>query len=473
MTDIRFGTDGWRAIIAEDFTFANVRRCALAVAEHLRDTGLAERGLVIGFDTRFASDRFAAAAAEVATALDIPVYLAAAPTPTPVVSYSILNQRAGGGIVITASHNAPEYNGFKYKPAYAGSASPEIVSELEERIAQHGDGPVPRLPLNEGVRQGLLHRFDPSPPYLSHLATLVDLERLRSAGLAVAIDSMYGAGIGYLRQLLGGGRMTLTELHAERNPNFPGFAQPEPIAPNLNALAQVIQEEGMAVGLATDGDADRLGVMDERGGFVTQLQTFALLVYYLLEVRGERGAVVRSITTTSMADRLGERYNVPVYETAVGFKYIGPLMLQHEALVGGEESGGYGFRGHIPERDGILAGLYFLDLMVRTGRTPSQLIADLYALVGPHHYDRLDVRFDAEERGAILQRLEASRPEELDGAPVEGVDTIDGVRYRLADGSWLLLRFSGTEPLLRIYTETNSEARCQRLLSEGRTLAGV
>jgi len=174
-----------------------------------------------------------------------------------------------------------------------------------------------------------------------------------------------------------------------------------------------------------------------------------------------------------MADRLGERYNVPVYETAVGFKYIGPLMLQHEALVGGEESGGYGFRGHIPERDGILAGLYFLDLMVRTGRTPSQLIADLYALVGPHHYDRLDVRFDAEERGAILQRLEASRPKELDGALVEGVDTIDGVRYRLADGSWLLLRFSGTEPLLRIYTETTSEARCQRLLAQGRTLAGV
>jgi phosphomannomutase len=229
----------------------------------------------------------------------------------------------------------------------------------------------------------------------------------------------------------------------------------------------------MSVGLATDGDADRLGVMDEEGRFITQLQTFALLVYYLLEVRGQRGAVVRSITTTSMADKLGKHYGVPVYETAVGFKYIGPLMMQYDALVGGEESGGYGFRGHVPERDGILAGLYFLDLMVATGRTPSALIRDLYDLVGPHYYDRLDIRFDPEAREAIVHRLEEARPEGLDESPVAGVDSLDGVRFRLADGSWLLIRFSGTEPLMRIYAETDSEERCQRLLAQGRALAGV
>ena len=469
-TPIKFGTDGWRAIIAEEFTFENVRACARGVVELLKRGGSAGKGLVVGYDTRFASEEFAAAVAEVAAASDVPVYLCDRPAPTPAVSYSIIHRQAAGGVVITASHNPSKWNGFKYKPEYAGSASPEVIAELEGYIARAqrtGDSARPK------GASAPITTVDAIGPYLEQLGRVVDLDALKRAALEVVVDSMYGAGLGLLPRLLSGGKVRVTELHGERNPAFPGFDQPEPIAHNLAALIEAVKEAGADVGLATDGDADRLGLVDERGVFVTQLQTLALLALYQLEVRGQRGALVKSITTTDMLYRLGELYDVPVFETPVGFKYIGPVMMRENALIGGEESGGYGFRGHIPERDGVLSALYLLSMMVSLGKRPSELIEHLYEKVGPHHYDRIDIAFDAAERGPILARLETNRPKELGGSPVVRIDTEDGYRYKLEDGSWCLVRASGTEPLLRIYCETSSPERVRELLRETRSLVGV
>ena len=471
---IHFGTDGWRGVIAEDFTFANVRACAQSVALYQRSQGLAERGLVVGYDTRFASEDFAAAVAEVVAAAGIKVYLCDRPAPTPVVTYAILDKRAGGAVVITASHNPPRWNGFKYRPEYAGSAPPKVIAALEAPLPQIlAAGEPGRLPLAEAERRGLVQVFDPRPTYLAHIAELVDLGRLRAAGLRVQVDSMYGAGLGYLAGVLSGGRIEVRELHGERNPAFPGLASPEPIARNLGELSDAVRSETSHVGLATDGDADRLGVLDEEGRFLTQLQVFALLTYYLLEVRGLRGPIVKSLTTTRMVQRLGELYGVPVYETPVGFMFLGPKMVEVDALVAGEESGGYAIRGHLPERDGVLAGLLFLDFMVRSGKRPSALLEELYAKVGPHYYDRLDVHLRPEERDDIRRRVGESQPQRLAGLRVTGRDTVDGFRYDLEDGGWLLIRFSGTEPLMRIYTEVSKPDLVPRLLEAGRELAGV
>jgi phosphomannomutase len=376
-------------------------------------------------------------------------------------------------VVITASHNPSIYNGFKYKPEYAGSASPEVVAKLESRIDNvfAGQDKVKRLRFEDALAQGVIEYIDPDPAYFAQLARLVDLETIRSAGLKIAVDSMYGAGAGYFRRLLGGAATQIIEIHSERNPLFPGLS-PEPIARNLGALSEAVRANGAAVGLATDGDSDRIGIVDEHGNYVTQLQVFALLALYLLEVRGDRGALVKSLTTTSMAYRLGELFGVPVIETAVGFKYVGPQMIKHNALLGGEESGGFGFRGHIPERDALVAGLYFLDLMIKMKRTPSQLIEYLYSKVGPHYYDRVDIEFPPEKRQAMVDRLTSTTPASIDGTAVKSIDRIDGFRFVLEDGSWLLIRFSGTEPILRIYTETTSPERVKELLEEGKRLAG-
>jgi len=473
-TRIEFGTDGWRAIIAEDFTFENVRICAQAVVDYLKSAKLADRGLVVGFDTRFGSDRFAAAVAETAAGNGVKVRLCSAPAPTPVVSYSVLHHRAGGGVVITASHNPAEWNGFKYKPDYAGSASPEVVAALEDRIrTTQRSGVVRSLPLDSAVRQGIVESFDPAEPYIAQIARLVDLPRLRAAGLTVVVDSMHGAGSGYLRRILEGGATRVVEIRSERNPSFPNMHNPEPIARNLAPLLERIAAEHADVGFATDGDADRIGIVDEGGRFINQLETYALLLLYLLDVRGQRGPAVRSLTSTSMADRLGKRFGVPVHETPVGFKYVGPKMMELNAIMGGEESGGFGFAGHIPERDAIVAALYALDLLVQRGKPFSSLLDYLEEQAGPSFYDRVDLTFDAADREAIVRRVAQAKPEALDGNSVVSITDVDGTKYALDDGSWLLIRFSGTEPLLRVYTETTSQERVVRLLALGREIAGV
>ncbi len=470
---IKFGTDGWRGIIADDFTFANVRACAQGVADYLKQAGLAQRGVIIGYDTRFASEGFAAAAAEVVAGNGIKVYLCPRPTPTPVVSYGVVAKQTGGAIIITASHNPAAWNGFKYKNEYGSSAPDEVTAQVEGLIARSVKaGGVKVPPLDAALARGQVEYLDLEPVYFEQVARLVDLEGLRQANLKVVYDAMYGAGAGYLNKLLAGGTTRLIEINGERNPLFPGI-RPEPIAANLTQLAQTVRAEGAVVGLATDGDADRMGIIDETGAFLTQLQVFALLCLYLLEVRGERGAIVKTITTTSMTYRLGEMFAVPVFETPVGFKYVAPKMLAEDALIGGEESGGYGFRGHVLERDGIVANLYFLDLMVKTGKTPAELINYLYSKVGPHYYQRVDVSFPAGERQAIIDRIQRSQPQGIDGVKVARLDTTDGFRFILADNSWLLIRFSGTEPIIRIYAETDSPARAERLLGVGRELAGL
>ena len=471
---IRFGTDGWRAVIAEDFTFPNVRLCAQGVAGLLREQGQDSRGVVVGYDTRFASEDFAAAVAEVLAANGIHTLLADRAAPTPVVSHNLVARGLGGGVVITASHNPPRWNGFKYKPDYGGSASPDVVEALEGHIASaEASGVTESMPLAEARAEGLVELFDPRPSYLGHVEKLVDLEAIRGAGLKVVVDPMFGAGAGYFPALVSGGPTTVDEMHGERNPAFPGMSQPEPLAHNLPALMAAVGEGPADVGLATDGDADRLGLVDECGRFVTTLQTFALLCLHQLEVLGKRGPLVRSITMTSMVDRLGELFGVPVLDTPVGFKYLGPVMMREDALVAGEESGGYAFRGNIPERDGILSGLLVLELMVKTGKTVSELLGLLADKVGPHHYDRLDLTFDEAHRGSIQDRLSAARPATLAGKSVAEIDTRDGFRFVLEGGYWALVRFSGTEPLLRIYAEAESPADVAALLNEARALTGV
>jgi len=471
-TEIKFGTDGWRAIIAEDFTFPNVRACAQSVALYLEETGLAQRGLVVGYDTRFASEDFAAAVAEVAAANGIHAYLCDSPVPTPVVSHTLLERKAGGAVVITASHNSAQWSGFKYKPEYASSASPETIARLEEPLPSILASDVPRLPLAEAQKRGLVELISPRQPYLEHLAELVDLEALRAAGLRVVIDSMYGAAIGWLPQLLAGGTTQVQELHGERNPLFPGL-QPEPLARPLGALIDTVKATSADVGLATDGDGDRVGIIDEKGEFINQHQVFALLAYYLLEVRGQRGPMVKSVTSTRMIQRLGELYDVAVHETPVGFKFLGPTMIAEDALIAGEESGGFAFRHHPPDRDGILSSLYFLDLMARRGRRPSELVAELYEKVGPHYYDRIDIRLEPEQKTELIERLSRARPERLAGLRVVQTDTTDGFRFCLEGGEWLLVRFSGTEPLLRIYTEVQDQGLVQKLLAAGKELVGL
>jgi alpha-D-glucose phosphate-specific phosphoglucomutase len=471
---IKFGTDGWRGVIAEDFTFDNVRICAQAVAEYLKQERLDKRGLVIGYDTRFASEDFAAAASEVLAGNDIKVHLCLKPAPTPVASFTVPATKSAGAIVITASHNPGSWNGFKYKSQNGASAPDEVTSRIEGNIASltRRGGGVKRLALDKAIKKGIVDYIDPSPVYFEQLSHLVDIEELSRHRLNILVDPMYGAGIGYFKTALQNGNLKITEINAERNPSFPQI-QPEPIAKNLTKLSRLVVEQKADVGLATDGDADRIGIIDEKGGFLTQHQVFALLCLYLLEVRGERGAMVRTLTSTMMLSRLGRLFDVAVYETPVGFKYVAPLMMEKNAIIGGEESGGYGFRGHVPERDAILAGLYFLDFMVQTRKTPSQLLDYLYSKVGPHYYDRRDFHISAAKRQTILRRLSSSPPDTIAGSKVTKVDTNGGFRLFFGDESWLLIRFSGTEPLVRIYAEAESLERARELLDEGKKLIGL
>ncbi len=472
--DIKFGTDGWRAVIAEDFTFDNVRAVAQATAEYLQRAKLAAQGIVIGYDTRFLSGSFAGAVAEVLAANEIQVALTSSHVPTPMLSHSVIRREAGAGIMITASHNPARWNGFKLKLSNGASAPVDVTTQIEQLVPQVITGErVRTMPLGEAENRGVVERFDPRPEYLSALRQLVDIDAIRSTGYNVLVDSMYGAAAGLTAEVLADGATRVHEIHGQRNPSFPGIRAPEPITPNLTEMLALLDKEGYDVGFATDGDGDRFGLADENGRFITQLQTFALLTRYLLEVRGERGPIVRSVTTTRMVNTLGEMHGVPVIETQVGFKFLGERMIEVDALIAGEESGGYAFRGHIPERDGILSGIFLLDYMVQTGKRPGELLADLYAAIGPHEYDRVDVTLRGDERQAIFERVAGADPKEIAGIPVVSRDEVDGFRFHLEGGWWLLLRFSGTEPLLRIYAEMPSAELVQDALHAGQELAGV
>ena len=475
-TEIRFGTDGWRALIAGDYTYENVARCAKGLCDYLKQRGTAERGLIVGYDTRFLSPEFAATVAGVSAGEGIRTLLSVEAAPTPVLSYNVLHHGAGGAAIITASHNPATWNGFKFKPEYAGSATQEITDELEDAIRLVGviDPAEIDAALRHSRESGnpLVQDMEPSGPYFDHVARLVDLDAIRSAGFHVIVDAMYGAGAGYLPRLLEGGATTVEELHGHRNPAFPGMAQPEPIAPNLPELMARVPGAGASVGIALDGDADRVGVIDEAGNFVTTLDVFSLLALYLLEEKGLRGSLIKGVTASQALNKMGESYGVAVHEVQVGFKHMGPRMEELDALMAGEESGGFAFRGHVPERDGILSGLFVLEYMAKTGKTVSELLKGLFDKVGPHFYHRRDIEFEADDRNRIGLLVNNAELERLGEYKVVAADSIDGRRLRFDDG-WLAVRFSGTEPLLRIYAEAGSPEQVAGLLDAAQEYLGV
>lgn len=470
-TVIKFGTDGWRAGVAEDYTFDNVRRCTQGFATYLLELGVANKGIIIGHDQRYRAEHFAAAAAEVMAANGIRVWLTDGPTPTPVISYSVVAKSACGAINLTASHNPNTDNGFKVRDQTGGAIAPPDLKKIEACIPGLED--VRRIKLEDAIEQRLVTSFDPAPDYLAQIDRLIDVQPIRDAGLKIVVDCMWGNGIGWFPRILGGGKTEVIETHNQRHPLFPDMNRPEPIPPNVDAALELAREVGADVVIMNDGDADRVGIGDEHGRFIDQLRVYGLLGYYFLHVRGERGPIVKTVSTTKMLNKLGELYNVPVLETGVGFKYIAPKFTETNALLGGEESGGYAFRGHVPERDGILAGLYVLDMMVRTGKKPSELLEMLFDEVGPHYYRRIDSHFPAEKKATIMARVAAANPESIADIPVTEVLSIDGRQFLMEDGGWLLIRFSGTEPIIRVYCETTREDKVDTILQDGMRIAGL
>jgi phosphomannomutase len=469
---IKFGTDGWRGRIADEYTFEAVRRCSHGFAVYLKELEGPDQSIVIGHDKRFGSEDFANAAAEVMAAHGFRVLLLEGATPTPTISYTVVEQNAAGAINITASHNPPSDNGFKVRDRHGGAVAPEGLKAIEANIPPNDEN-IPRIDLQEGLDKGMIVLHDPKPAYVRQIESLLDLDPIRNAGLNILIDPMWGNGAGWFSDLLAGGTTELTEIHNHHNPIFPEMSRPEPIPPNIDAGLKAAVEMDADVLLITDGDADRVGLGDEQGQFVDQLRVYGLLAYYMLEVRDERGPIVKTLSTTSMLDKLGEIYDVPVYQTGVGFKYVAPKMLEVDALIGGEESGGYAFQGHVPERDGILAGLYLLDMMVQLNRKPSELVELLFEKVGAHYYDRIDTPLDPEKRKQYKAQIEKADPEQIAGLKVTDVVTTDGYKFKLEDGGWLLVRFSGTEPIVRVYCETTSKDRVESILEAGLKLVGV
>jgi phosphomannomutase len=468
---IKFGTDGWRAFLAKDYTFENIQRCAQGFAAYMKSLGKTGETLVVGHDCRFLAEEFAQTVASVLAANGFKILLTNSPTPTPVISFAIVDSKSEGGVNITASHNPPTDNGFKVRDATGGAIDPDGLKSIEQMIPDY-QSDVVTMSYKKALEEGRIELFDASINYKEHIKALIDLQPIKDAGLKVLVDPMWGNGAGWFPKMIGGGKTEVIEIHADRNPMFPEMIRPEPIPPNVDVGLQKTIEIGADVLLINDGDADRVGFGDENGVFINQLQAYALLAYYLLEVRGERGPIVKTLSTTNMLIKLAKIYDVPIYETAVGFKYVAPKFTETNAIIGGEESGGYAFRGNVPERDGILAGLYFLDLMVKTNLKPSQLIDKLYGLVGAHYYDRIDTRFtgDSEEK---KERIRSAKPVAIGGLKVTGLDTTDGFKFNLEDGGWMLIRFSGTEPVIRVYTETLHEDKVQAILQDGLKIAGI
>ena len=468
---ISFGTDGWRGVIAEDYTFDNVRRAAQGFASYLIEKGFGGKWVVVGHDKRFASENFAAAVAEVLAGNGLNVYLTDGATPTPVIAFAVVDKKACGAVNITASHNPPTDNGFKVRDPNGGAIDPEGLSRIEALIP---DSPseAKRVPIQDAKRDGKVVVFDASEAYIKNLHKLVNIQRIKDAGFVVMMDAMWGNGAGWFTRLLAGGKTKVIEIHNERNPSFPEMKRPEPIRPNVDVGLKATVTNKADVLLITDGDADRCGIGDENGEFIDQLRVYALLALYLLEIRGERGDIVKTLSTTTMLNKLGKIYNVPVHETGVGFKYVAPKMIETNAMIGGEESGGYAFRNNVPERDGILGGLYFLDFMVQTGKKPTELLKMLFDKVGEHFYDRVDTPFSG-DRKMREQKILDAKPQTIGGLKVTELVTVDGFQFKLEDGGWLLIRFSGTEPIMRVYCETTHKDKVKAILDDGLKVAGI
>ena len=479
-TRIVFGTDGWRARVADEFTFENVRRCTEGVARYVVARGEQAKGVVVAYDRRFASEHFARAAAEILLAQDIPVAISRTAVPTQMSSFEVVQRGAAAGIVITASHNPWTDNGFKVKAPTGAAAGAEILSVIEAAIAENGGRAIERRPFADAEAAGLVEWYDPFHGYERFLRRTLDLDALKAADVSILVEPLYGAGSGWIPRLLAGGRIRVTEIHGERNPYF-GGVNPEPIRPNVDEALAMLAGGGYDLGLLLDGDADRAGAADERGAFLHQLEVTGLLMYYLAEHRGLREPVVVSVNNTSTAATLGRHYGIETFEVPVGFKFIGPKMIETGAMLGAEESGGYGFGMHLPERDGVYADLMLLDLFLRErerGVWPvSRAVERFHELAGPSYYRRIDVHFERAEYDAVKRRLlvelRDEPPTALAGEPIartQVLDTNDGFKWFLADGSWLLVRASGTEPLVRVYTEAVAPELRDELVNTGERL---
>ena len=468
---IKFGTDGWRSGIAKEYTFESLRRCSQGFASYLKSLQSKNTNVVVGYDKRFLSEDFAAAAAEVLAGNGFHVFLTDQATPTPVISFAVVDKGAIGAINITASHNPPTDNGFKVRDENGGAIAPDGLKKIESLIPQNADD-IKSIDLQSAIDENLIEFFDPATPYVKHIQELIDLQPIKDAGLKILVDPMWGNGAGWFPRLLSGGKTVVEEINNVRNPIFPNMKRPEPIPPNVNSGLEEIVKRKFDVLIINDGDADRFGLGDEKGNFINQLQVYGLLGYYLLEVRGFRGPIVKTLSTTTMLNKLGKIYDVPVHETGVGFKYVAPKMVETDAMIGGEESGGFAFKGNVPERDGILAGLYILDLIVKLNKKPSELIDLLFSVVSAHYYDRIDKRFTGDKQEKI-DRIMENRPLEIAGLKVVDFSDKDGYKFSFDDGGWMLIRFSGTEPLIRVYCETTHQDKVQSILDKGLQIAGL
>jgi phosphomannomutase len=470
MARIKFGTDGWRARIAEDFTFANVEIVTQALVDYLKTQKASGRlALLVGYDRRFISDLFAKLTAEVIAGNGMTVDLFAKDVPTPLVSFEVKRRGLDGGVLITASHNPPEFNGYKFKAPFGGSATPRITNEIEKLV---GATRPQRMPLDDAIAHGIARIIEPSDDYRHHLESLISIKDLRRADALVIADPMHGTGGRWIENLLAGGKIRVETIRAERDPLFGGVL-PEPMPWNLELTAHTIRERRALMALVTDGDADRVGAMDENGGYINTHQILMILLLHLVRRKGWKGSVVRTFSQSVIVKRIAESYGFRLFETPIGFKHIGEIMLDpaNDFLIGGEESGGIGVRGHIPERDGIFNSMLLLEAVLAAGKKPSEIVRDIWHEFGEFHFERRDLHVPIEAGLKLVSDLRENPPVKFAGHKVAGIATLDGTKLIFDDESWILFRQSGTEPVLRIYCEATSVEKTAMMMDEGEKLA--
>ncbi|MBN1383599.1 MAG: phosphoglucomutase/phosphomannomutase family protein [Elusimicrobia bacterium] len=473
---IKFGTSGWRGIIADDFTFDNVKIVSQAIADYVKQKARNESqsapSVIVGYDPRFHSENFSEISAGVLAANGIKVFLTKRDCPTPVIAYEILRRKTSGGVNFTASHNPPEYNGLKFSPAWGGPALPETTNAIESRckeLIERGTGSdIENLSLEEGKNKGLIEEIKPEKNYIKRIKELVDLKAIKKANIKIVVDVLYGAGRGYLDKILEDAGCRIRVLHSWRDVLF-GGRPPEPSKDNLGELLKILKKDKFHLGLGTDGDADRFGIVDRDGSFITPNDTIALLLDHLVKTRKWKGVVARSVMTTHLVDAVAKKHNIEVRETPVGFKYIGEVMTKEDMIIGGEESGGLTIMGHIPEKDGILACLLAAELVAVNKKPVSKILQDIYKQVGTILSTRLNFHLPKEKMNSIKSKLDEDPPSEIGSLKVKDLVKLDGYKFILEDGSWVGLRLSGTEPVIRIYVEASSKKKLDRLINASKS----
>ncbi len=464
MNKIKFGTDGWRGVIAEDFTFKNVKIVGQAIADYIKEQKREKEGLVIGYDCRFLSREFAEAVSSVMGGNNIKIILSSQSLSTPALSYAVINEKCAGGIMLTASHNPPKFNGIKFKCDFGGSAPEEVTHKIESYLGKN------KIKEIKQEQKQLIKEKELTSPYLTNLQSYLEGEIIEHTKLKVVYDSMFGVGAGYLEKTLKNTKIEIISLHQKSDPYFGGL-NPEPIEENLRELKEKVKEVNADIGLAVDGDADRAGIIDEEGNYLPPHHVFPLLLLYLIEERNWKGGVAQTISLGYLSERIAQAYNLSFYETPIGFKYINKLMRQKEILLGGEESGGYGYGKYIPERDGVLTCLLFVEMMAKKRKKLSQILKDLEKKFGKSHFKREDLKLESlVDKEKLVKKIMDKAPETIANIPVKEIKTLDGIEFVLKDDSWLLIRPSGTEPKLRIYVESEKGEKVEAIIAEGRKL---